>query len=74
MLTRFAQKVLAALGAGVATLSVPVLDGAANADTWLVAVVTAVGAVVAGVSGFLKEKREEVTVGESVADDQSTLF
>lgn len=58
LLTRFAQKVLATAGALLTAASVPVLDGAVQADTWVTTVVTAALAVVTAVAGNLKEKRE----------------
>lgn len=58
MLTRFAQKVLAAAGAALTTGSVVVLDAAAQADTWLTAAVAAVLATVTAVAGNLKVKGE----------------
>lgn len=56
MLTRLAQKVLAGAGAFLTTVSVPLLDGAAQADTWVTTLVAAVLATVTAVLGFLKEK------------------
>lgn len=58
MLTRVAQKVLAVLGAALTTASVPVLDGAVQADVLVTTVVTGVLAAATAVLGFLKEKSE----------------
>ena len=58
MLTRFAQKVLATLGFALTTVSVPVLDGAAQADTWVTTVVAGALAALTAVAGNLKAKQE----------------
>lgn len=58
MLTRFAQKVLAATGAALTTGSVILLDAAANADTWLTTVVAGLLATLTAVAGNLKAKDE----------------
>lgn len=59
MLSRFAQKVVATFGALFTTGSVVLLDGAANADTWLTTVVAGALAVVTAVAGNLKTKEEK---------------
>lgn len=62
MLTRFAQKVLAAVGAALTTGSVVVLEAAANADTWVTTVVAGALATLTAVAGNLKEKNESRNV------------